>query len=96
MAEGEASKAGVLDEDLEDVFHNCTRCLQSLVDPFILLLLAGTRTARRGTSTWCATWRASSASAGRRPSGTKSERQILDRGNFQKQNMFGKDTERKT
>jgi len=25
VAEGEASKAGVIDEDLEDVFHNCTR-----------------------------------------------------------------------
>ena len=95
MAEGEASKAGVLDEDLEDVFHNCTRCLLSLVDPSILLL-AVTRTVRRGTSTWCATWRASSASAGRRPSGTKSERQILDRGNFQKQNIFAKDPKRIT
>ena len=25
VADGEASKAGVVDEDLEDVFHNCTR-----------------------------------------------------------------------
>ena len=95
MAEGEASKVGVIDEDLEDVFHNCTRCLLSLVDP-PFCLLAGTRTARRGTSTWCATWLAGSASAGRRPSGTKSERQILDRGNFQKQNIFAKDPKRIT
>ena len=80
VAEGEASKkAGIegIDEDLEDVFHNCTRWLP--VDSSILLLRAGTRTARRGTSTWCATRIVSSVSAGRRPSGTKSEEQILER-----------------
>ena len=85
VAEGEASKKageGIDDEDLEDVFHNCTRWL--LVDSSNLLLRAGTQTARRGTSTWCAKRRASCASAGRPHSGMTSGRLILKRAKFSK------------
>ena len=44
VAKGEASKAGgSMDEDLEDVFHNCTRLLPipQLAPPFFLLQSRG-------------------------------------------------------
>ena len=40
VADGEASKAGVVDEDLEDVFHNCTRFVW-LTSPFFFLQARG-------------------------------------------------------
>ena len=73
MDKATAAKAERIEEDLEDVFHNCTRSpYNACVTSSLLILVAATEIARSGTSTWSATRRASSASAGRPRSGATS------------------------